>query len=80
MFNSFFIGQARPRPWSNGALRPSRMKGGEQYVEGGMDALAGEFPWQLSVQRLSPTWSHSFGASLLSANYGLTAAHAVAGT
>jgi len=81
MCNFLFIGEARPRPWSNGVLRPSLMKGGEQYIAGGTDALPGEFPWQLSVQRLSGgTWSHNFGASLLSATSGLTAAHGVDGS
>ena len=75
VYNLWFIGQARPRARSNGFLRPSLMKGGEQYIAGGTNALYAEFPWQLSVQRLSgDTWSHGFGATLLSATYGLTAA------
>jgi secreted trypsin-like serine protease len=52
------------------------MMGGEQYIIGGSDAAPGEFPWQLSQTRGG---SHSCGASLLSANYGLSAAHCVDG-
>jgi secreted trypsin-like serine protease len=51
----------------------------QPYVIGGSNANQGEFPWQLSQQRNSGTWSHSCGASLLSASYGLSASHCVDG-
>ena len=73
------VGQARPQAFIDGA-RPSFRMNGEQYIIGGTDASPGEFPWQLSQQRQADaTWSHSCGASLLSANYGLSAAHCVDG-
>jgi len=51
------------------------------YIIGGSNASPGAWPWQLSQQRLSGgTWSHSCGASLLSARYGLSAAHCVDGS
>lgn len=49
------------------------------HIIGGTDAAAGEFPWQLSQQRLSGTWYHSCGASLLSSTRALSAAHCVEG-
>jgi secreted trypsin-like serine protease len=53
---------------------------GSSYIVGGEEATPGEFPWQLSQQRASgSSWSHSCGASLLSANYALSAAHCVDG-
>jgi len=48
-------------------------------VVGGTDASPGEFPWQLSQQRLGGSWSHSCGASLIGASRGLSAAHCVDG-
>lgn len=52
---------------------------GSSYIVGGENAQSGEFPWQLSQQRLGSSWSHSCGASLLSARYALSAAHCVDG-
>jgi secreted trypsin-like serine protease len=51
----------------------------DSYIVGGVDAEVGEFPWQLSQQRLGSTWSHSCGASLLTATKALSAAHCVDG-
>jgi len=51
----------------------------ESFVLNGEEAIRGEFPWQLSQQRLGATWSHSCGASLLSSRYALSAAHCVDG-
>jgi len=48
-------------------------------VIGGSDAAQGEFPWQLSQQRLGASWSHSCGASLLANTKVLSAAHCVDG-
>jgi len=60
--------------------RPSGLQPSfSSMVVGGEDARPGEFPWQLSQQRLGSTWSHSCGASLLSANKALSAAHCVDG-
>jgi secreted trypsin-like serine protease len=70
------LSQARPSTYSDGA-HPSFMAG-DAYIIGGSNAAVGEFPWQLSQQRLSGAdWSHSCGASLLSSQYGLSAAHCV---
>jgi elastase-2 len=49
------------------------------FIIGGEEATPGEFPWQLSQQRLGAAWSHSCGASLLSQTYALSAAHCVDG-
>jgi len=49
------------------------------FIYNGEEATPGEFPWQLSQQRLGSTWSHSCGASLLSSTYVLSAAHCVDG-
>lgn len=51
----------------------------ESYILGGTPASPAEFPWQLSQERLGAAWSHSCGASLLKANYALSAAHCVDG-
>jgi len=49
-------------------------------IVGGTNANPGEFPWQLSQQRLSGSnWGHSCGASLLAGTRGLSAAHCVDG-
>jgi pancreatic elastase II len=78
-FAALSLCQARPQRFTDGA-RPSFMMGGEQYIVGGTNASPGEFPWQLSQQRQSgDTWSHSCGASMLSENYALSAAHCVDG-
>jgi secreted trypsin-like serine protease len=45
----------------------------------GSDAAVGAWPWQLSQQRLGTSWSHSCGASLLSATRALSAAHCLDG-
>lgn len=61
--------------------KPSLLKPTFSYsgVIGGVDATPGEFPWQLSQERLGGSWSHSCGASLLGANKALSAAHCVDG-
>jgi elastase-2 len=51
----------------------------DPYILGGVEATPGEFPWQLSLERLGATWSHSCGASLLYTNFALTAGHCVDG-
>jgi elastase-2 len=51
----------------------------DSFIIGGVEATPGEFPWQLSQQRQGASWSHSCGASLLSARYALSAAHCVEG-
>jgi len=51
----------------------------DMMIIGGENAIKGEFPWQLSQQRLGGTWSHSCGASLLSGTRALSAAHCVEG-
>jgi secreted trypsin-like serine protease len=48
-------------------------------VIGGTNASPGAWPWQLSQQRFGTAWSHSCGASLLSSNKALSAAHCVDG-
>jgi len=53
--------------------------GAGSFILGGTEANVGEFPWQLSQQRLGGAWSHSCGASLHSARYALSAAHCVDG-
>jgi len=61
--------------------RPSLLKPTFSYsgVVGGVDATPGEFPWQLSQERLGSAWSHSCGASLIGATRALSAAHCVDG-
>jgi len=49
------------------------------FIVGGVNAMPGEFPWQLSQERLGGAWSHSCGSSLLGATRTLTAAHCVDG-
>jgi secreted trypsin-like serine protease len=49
------------------------------FIVGGTAATPGEFPWQLSQERLGGAWSHSCGSSLLSNMRTLTAAHCVDG-
>jgi secreted trypsin-like serine protease len=53
--------------------------GAGSFIVGGTAATPGEFPWQLSQERLGGAWSHSCGASLLSANRALSAAHCLEG-
>nr|BAL43183.1 fibrinolytic enzyme [Enchytraeus japonensis] len=74
LFASLALLEARP---SAIGARPSFDFGG---VIGGTDASAGEFPWQLSQQRLGGSWSHSCGASLLGNTRALSAAHCVDGS
>jgi len=51
----------------------------DAFILNGVNAQVGEFPWQLSQQRLGAAWSHSCGASLLSPTRALSAAHCVSG-
>lgn len=51
---------------------------GTDKIVGGRDAVAGEFPWQISLQ--SNSGSHFCGGSILDANYILTASHCVDGS
>jgi len=51
----------------------------DSFIIGGSNAAVGAWPWQLSQQRLGTAWSHSCGASLLSARYALSASHCVDG-
>jgi secreted trypsin-like serine protease len=52
----------------------------DNQIVGGQDAEQGKWVWQLSQQRLSGTvWSHSCGASLMSATKALSASHCVDG-
>lgn len=59
-----------------------RLRGGEGaggYIIGGKDAVPGAWPWQLSLQAYSGSWSHTCGATLLSSQYALCVAHCVDG-
>lgn len=49
------------------------------FIVGGTAATPGEFPHQLSQERLGGAWSHSCGSSLLGTMRTLTAAHCVDG-
>jgi secreted trypsin-like serine protease len=49
------------------------------FIVGGTAASPGEFPHQLSQERLGGAWSHSCGSSLLGTTRTLTAAHCVDG-
>jgi len=49
------------------------------FIVGGTEANVGEFPHQLSQERLGGVWSHSCGSSLLASTFTLTAAHCVDG-
>jgi Trypsin len=53
----------------------------DNYIIGGTNAQPGAWPWQLSQQRQGSAgaWSHSCGASLLSATRALSASHCVDG-
>jgi len=69
---------ARPSRDSN--AHPALFEEGiDSYILGGEAANVGEFPWQLSQQRLGGAWSHSCGASLLKSTHALSAAHCVDG-
>jgi secreted trypsin-like serine protease len=69
--------EARP---NYSAAHPALMEIGQgSYILGGVEAGQGEFPHQLSQDRLGASWSHSCGASLLAAQRGLSAAHCVQG-
>jgi len=71
---------ARPGQMFQGPAVPTPFEGVDSFIIGGTNANMGEFPWQLSQQRLSGTnWGHSCGASLLSNNRALSAAHCVDG-
>jgi len=68
------------RPSMDSMARPKVFELGHgSFIIGGVEANRGEFPWQLSQQRLGASWSHSCGASLLSTGYALSAAHFVDG-
>ncbi|XP_050409420.1 chymotrypsin-like serine proteinase [Patella vulgata] len=52
-----------------------------QRIVNGANAYAGQFPWQVSLQRSSgSSWSHICGGSLIANNRVLTAAHCVTAT
>lgn len=69
------------RPSIDSRARPALFQPGfGSFIVGGTEATPGEFPWQLSQQRLGAAWSHSCGASLLSADRALSAAHCVVNT
>jgi secreted trypsin-like serine protease len=80
-FIAFFaaLSLCQARPQLRDAPGVSLVRNIQPYVIGGSNANPGEFPWQLSQQRNSGSWSHSCGASLLSSRYGLSAAHCVDG-
>jgi secreted trypsin-like serine protease len=60
---------------------PVAMINFDHRIIGGQDAEQGKWIWQLSQQRQSGTvWSHSCGASLLSATKALSASHCVDGS
>jgi len=64
------------RPSSGQSVpRPVSFQDVDSFIVGGENALPGAWPWQLSMERLSISWSHTCGASLLSGRYALTAAH-----
>jgi len=68
------------RPSQDGSARAALSGiGTESYILGGTAATPGEFPWQLSQQRLGAQWSHSCGAVLLGPMKVLSAAHCVDG-
>jgi len=70
--------EARPGRFLENQVTP--FENVDSRIIGGTNANMYEFPWQLSQQRMSgTTWGHSCGASLLSARYGLSAAHCVDG-
>jgi secreted trypsin-like serine protease len=71
------LAEAKPRNFLQFA--PSRSI--DPYILNGVNAGVGEFPWQLSQERSNAlgNWGHSCGASLLTSNRALSAAHCVDG-
>ena len=63
----------------------SQIKGVEGRVIGGRDGMIEQFPWQASLQRFRqfplfvPDWAHTCGASIVTSEWLLTAAHCVDG-
>lgn len=80
MFILVLVGDARPsRSIDQGSA--TLYQNVDSFIIGGSNAAVGAWPWQLSQQRQSGTaWSHSCGASLLSARYALSASHCVDGS
>lgn len=71
---------AKPTRIDTGAVVSVGTLGIDNYIIGGANAARGDWPWQLSQQRLSSgLWSHSCGASLLSTTKALSASHCVDG-
>jgi len=71
-----YIGDARPSNMAPVAT----LSGPNSFILNGGPADVGEFPWQLSQERLGAGWSHSCGASLLTPTRALSAAHCVINT
>jgi pancreatic elastase II len=68
------------RPGSDVPAHPAFFElGAGSFIVGGTNAAPGEFPHQLSQERLGGSWSHSCGSSLLGVQKTLTAAHCVDG-
>lgn len=59
--------------------KPQLFRSIDSFIIGGSNAGVGAYPWQLSQERLGGGWGHSCGASLLTANTALSAAHCVDG-
>jgi secreted trypsin-like serine protease len=80
----FFIHQlavafCEARPSDQMARAALHEIGTGSFIVGGSEAPVGEYPWQLSQERLGGAWSHSCGASLLGVTRGLSASHCVQG-